>query len=540
MEKLSHTLLYPLERSYRFVISVKNTGDEVIHIHPEVTGVPQGWICVGGGDLLLQPGEEGKIVFVFTIFPSTKTKQADVTVALYDVRDPSRRATVMLSVGFTTITPPRDATISGRVLDSSTGKPIAGAKIKVLYWSALDCCEARTDPDGYFTLKVPSAETLDELYDAYSLRGSPTLFIEFRAEGYEYYSLSDVRASRGKTLNLEVYLAPIKAKRSYELAWKQPVEGYGIWKCVPSQDWSLIAVCQGEHGFEGLTTPPDETRIYAFDINGTLLWKQTIDKESWAIDVSPDGSKIASGSHAGKAYVWSREGELLWSVDASPHGPIREMRFSHSGRFLALGPTPEGRGYVGLYDADTGRLLWSYETGDHVRELEFSHDDQYLAVASTDGYLYLFTINGTLLWKRFNGGYVPFILFISEDGDMIVVGGKGEELRAYDLQGNLLWTFEAPEIVQYGAATPDLSRIAVFAQGVLYMFNKHGEIIWHRAVGPIGHNAIAITPDGKYIALGGMDALYLLDENGTITWSFTDFEKGEPSYNHPFLSLIHI
>ncbi len=535
VKELNHTLVYPLERSYRFVIPVKNAGSEVVHVHPEVTGVPKDWICVGGGDLLLQPGEEGKTVFVFTILPSTQTRQANVAVTLYDVKEPSHRAVVTLSVGFMFVNPPRDAFISGRVLDSSTGEPIAGVKVKALYWSALDCCEAYTDTDGRFTLNVPSAEALDELYEAYSLRGSPALSIEFHAEGYEYCSLNDVRASRDEALNLEVCLTPIKAKRSYGLAWKQPVEGYGIWKCVPSQDWSLIAVCQGEHGFKGLTTPPDETHIYVFDVNGTLLWKQAIERESWAVDVSPDGSKIASGSHAGKAYVWSREGELLWSVDASPHGPIREVRFSHSGRFLALGPTPEGRGYVGLYDADTGRLLWSYETGDHVRELEFSHDDQYLAVASTDGYLYLFTINGTLLWKRFNGGYVPFILFISEDGDMIVVGGKGEELRAYDLQGNLLWSFEAPEIIQYGAATPDLSRIAVFAQGVLYMLNRHGEVVWQRMVGPIGHNAIAITSDGKYIALGGMDALYLLNENGTVIWSFTDFEKGGPPYQHPFL-----
>ncbi|RLF13842.1 MAG: hypothetical protein DRJ97_07315, partial [Thermoprotei archaeon] len=438
VEKLSHTLLYPLERSYRFVISVKNTGDEVIHIHPEVTGVPQGWICVGGGDLLLQPGEEGKIVFVFTIFPSTKTKQADVTVALYDVRDPSRRATVMLSVGFTTITPPRDATISGRVLDSSTGKPIAGAKIKVLYWSALDCCEARTDPDGYFTLKVPSAETLDELYDAYSLRGSPTLFIEFRAEGYEYYSLSDVRASRGKTLNLEVYLAPIKAKRSYELAWKQPVEGYGIWKCVPSQDWSLIAVCQGEHGFEGLTTPPDETRIYAFDINGTLLWKQTIDKESWAIDVSPDGSKIASGSHAGKAYVWSRDGDLLWSIDAGPQGPIREVKFSHSGQYLALGPTPNGRGYVGLYDADTGALLWSYETG-AIIAVAWSPDGTKLAAGSWDNKVYVFDGQGNLLRSYETGGSVEAVAW-SPDGSKLVAGGYGK-VYVFDWQGELLRSY---------------------------------------------------------------------------------------------------
>ncbi|RLA85008.1 MAG: hypothetical protein DRG31_04080 [Deltaproteobacteria bacterium] len=216
--------------------------------------------------------------------------------------------------------------------------------------------------------------------------------------------------------------------------------------------------------------------------------------------------------------------------------PVRELRFSHNGKYLAFGPTPKGRGYVGLYDAETGKLLWSYETGDHVREIEFTADDKYVAVSSTDGYTYLFTINGNLLWKRYHGGYLPFMLKISENNDMIVVAGKGQELYAYDFNGNLLWSFEAPEVIQYGDTSSDLSRILIFSNSALYMLNREGKVLWWKKISPIGHNAIAMTPDGKYIVVGCMDALYLLNENGTTIWKFKDFKKGSGFHaKHPFL-----
>jgi len=529
VEELSDSLVYPLERACKFTIPVRNMGGHETRIHPRISEVPEGWICVGGGDLLLRPGEEENLVYMFTALPPWPDP-AVLTVTIENLADPSSYITVNLRIEVEAISLTFDAEIKGRVIDGRTMNPLPGARVRVCYWSGYPCAETISLQDGSFSLMVPSAETLDENYENHNVSGEPALYLEVLAEGYEYYSLSDIRVPRGETLNLEIGLISLRVEASYQLAWKQQVEGYEIWKCIPSEDWSLIAVCQGEHGIEGLMTPPEHTYVYLFNGNGQLLWEKLIDGESWAVDITADGSMIASGSHSGKVYVWSREGGLLWQLSSDMHGPIREVRFSHSGRYLAFGPTPEGRGYVGLYDAEIGELLWSYETGDHVREIEFSLDDEYLVVSSTDGYTYLFTIEGQLLWKRYHGGYLPLILKISEGNDMIVVGGKGQELYAYDFEGNLLWKFQAPDIIQCGDATPDLSRIVIESKGLLYMLDREGNLLWRRSISPIGHNAIAISPDGHYIVVGSMDALRLYNSNGTVLWEYTDFERGQPPY----------
>ncbi len=504
--EFSHTIIYPLEQSCKFTIPVKNVGSEKVRLHPSISGVPEEWICIGGGDLVLEPGEEGYITYAFTIFPGVKTVQKTVTVTIQNLTKPdSPPATVTLNVGFQEIKLPKTSEIRGRIVDKHTGLPVPNAEVRVCYWSNLECGFAVSGMDGCFKVEVPSSQVLEEIYEGFNLRGEPILHLEVSAEGYEHYSEYSLRVPP-EGLNLNIELSPLQAEASYKLVWAESVEGYGIWKCIPSEDWSLIAVCQGEHGFPGITIPPQTTNVYLFRGEGELLWKRQIERESWAVDLARDGSKIASGSHAGKVYVWNRKGDLLWMVDVGPQ-PVREVKFSPDGRYLAFGPTPQGRGYVGLYDAETGSLLWSYETGDHVREIEFSSDGQYVAVSSTDGYTYLFTIEGRLLWKRYHGGYLPFMLKISENNDLIVVAGKSQELYAYDFQGNLRWKFEAPEVIQYGEASSDLSRILIFSNSALYMFDRDGNVLWWRKIPPIGHNALAITPDGKYIVAGCMDEL---------------------------------
>ncbi len=533
VDVLNHTLIYPLERSCKFTIPVSNVGATPLTIHPEIRGVPEDWISVGGGDLRLMPGEEGYIIYAFTIFPNTKTQRASVEVFLKALEMEQGTATVILEVGFKELHPKLEAEIVGRILDED-GNPIAGAEVTAYYWSGLDIVRIASGPDGGFHLRVPSIETLEELWERYSLRGDPRIYLQVSAEGYEA-AYSEIELHRDETLELEFRLRPIGVEASYEVDWSMEAEGYGVWLCVPTPDWSLIAVCQGEHGFPGITKQPEKTHIYLIDEEGNLLWSREIESESWAVDVAPDG-KVAAGSHAGRLYMWNREGELLWSVALPIEEPIREVRFSHDGRYLAYGPTEEGRGCVALCDAETGKRLWSYQTGDHVRRIAFTEDNEYIVVSSTDGYTYLLTMDGRLLWRRYHGGYLPFILEVSHENDIIVVGGKGQELYAYDFKGNLLWRLEMPEVIQYGDATPDLSRIIVFSGGVLYLIDRDGEILWRRLISPIGHNAIAITPDGKHILLGCMDALRLLDAGGNEIWSFKDFRRGKPPYSeHPFL-----
>ncbi|MDK2781130.1 MAG: eukaryotic-like serine/threonine-protein kinase [Archaeoglobi archaeon] len=530
---LNHTIVYPLEITCKFVIPVKNVGDVPLTIHAaDIRGVPDEWISLGGGDLWLEPGEEGYMINLFSIPPKAKTKEASVVITLRALEEESVEIPVTLNVGFAEVQPESDAEILGRILDED-GDPIPNAEITAFYWSGNEIARAISGFDGSFHLRVPSFETLESLLEKYSLRGKPCIYLYVSADGYEV-AYKEFAPKRGERIQYEFKLRPLEMRGSYHEVWSVQTEDCGVWLAVPTEDWSLIAVSQGEHPFPYIKAP-EKTHIYLLDGNGSVVWRKEIEKESWGVDITADG-KVAAGSYAGKLYVWNLEGELLWSVNLPVEEPIREVRFSHSGTYLAYGPTEEGRGYFALCDAETGEKLWSYRTGDHVRRIVFTEDDEYVVVSSTDGFTYLFTIDGRLLWKRFHGGYVPFVLEASHENNMIVVGGKGLELYAYDFQGELLWKHEMPEVVLCGDATPDLSRIAVVVQNTLYFISRDGEILWKRPISPPGHNALAITPDGNYIVAGCMDGLKLFDNKGNEVWSFEDFNRGEPPYSeHPFL-----
>lgn len=163
----------------------------------------------------------------------------------------------------------------------------------------------------------------------------------------------------------------------------------------------------------------------------------------------------------GKLYLYDRVKDSLWIYNIG--SDVREVKFSHDGHYLAMGSTAAGgAGSIGLFDVTTHQLLCEYDTGDWVREIAFSPDDSYVVVASSNGYLYVLnTSNGNLLWKRFHGGYVPFVLEVLKDGSRILVAGKSHEVYMFDRDGNLLWTYPTDQVITDGRMSADGSIIVV-------------------------------------------------------------------------------
>ena len=308
-----------------------------------------------------------------------------------------------------------------------------------------------------------------------------------------------------------------KRQGSYQLSWEKSL-GFGVWKAPTSENWDYIAASTGEHDPPG----PGESVTYGihlYDASGTQLWSKETQAQVWGIDISEDGRYVAAGSSNpdDKLYLYDRATDSLWTYDAG--GEVREVEFSHDGKYLAACPVQGGgAGSVGLFDVVTHQLLWQYDTKDWVREITFSPDDSYIAIGNSSDYLYVLnTADGSVKWKRFHGGYVPFILDISQDGSRIVTGGKSHEVRMFDENGNLLWTFPTEQVITDGKMSADGSIVVVgTVWGGVYCLDGNGNLLWRR-VRSVGHNAVYITRNGKYIALGG-PGIMLLDNEGTVLW----------------------
>ncbi|KAF8553361.1 WD40 repeat-like protein [Imleria badia] len=146
----------------------------------------------------------------------------------------------------------------------------------------------------------------------------------------------------------------------------------------------------------------------------------------FAIDVSPDGAKIASGSGDSTACVWSfSTGERLL-------GPLKHdnvvvgVKFSPDGRLLATA-TEDHCNAIRIYDSQTGCLLFDFPitVSDAASNHSFAWagDSKQLFALSRVGNVYCFDASdGTTLshWP-IHSRYPPVSIALASDGTFIAV-----------------------------------------------------------------------------------------------------------------------
>ncbi|KAG9312481.1 WD40-repeat-containing domain protein [Chiua virens] len=102
------------------------------------------------------------------------------------------------------------------------------------------------------------------------------------------------------------------------------------------------------------------------------------------VDISPDGSKIATGSNDKTACIWScSTGERLLTLQHE--GALAAVKFSPDGGLLATAPWD--RLDVRVYNSEDGRLLVKFPIGvgsSSNQSLAWDHDSKHLYTISTD------------------------------------------------------------------------------------------------------------------------------------------------------------
>ena len=524
----SHTLVSPFEADFKYIITITitNTGDtkDTINIGPGFEPGTNEWVIIGaGGQIQLDPGETGYFATIVGL-PRGEPDGAQFSLpfTISSTNDPSKAKSVTLTTTLRDLGPfdslPRGSALSGKVYDIETGEPIPNAEIGLMLWIPNWGEQSTTDTDGSYHVPCISYEYMREIRDNYSTRNPPSHYLEVHAAGYRSYYENGIMPPEGGTLQKDIYLERRTENASYELSWEKSL-GFGVWKAPASENWDYIAVSTGEHDPPG----PGETPtygIYLYGSDGNLIWSHQTETQVWGIDISRDGKCVAAGSMAPESnvYLYDRVADSLWE-NTIEMKDIREVKFSHDGRYLAVGLTT-----IQLYDVATKQLLWENETGSNwVREITFSPDDSYVVAANGGDRIYVFdTTDGTLRWKRFHGGYCPFVLEISQDGSRIGVAGKSHEVYMYDHNGNLLWTYPTEQVITDGRMSADGSRMVVgTVWGLIHCLDGNGNLLW-RKVRNVGHNSVYMTKNGKYVALGGWgvgsSGIMLLDNEGTVLW----------------------
>lgn len=527
----SHTVVMPLEKSFIFVATIQNNGSSEVEIQStpaDSSLIPNTWhILSPTGRYKLSGGQHAQYLAIFEpgADPSGQSKEESVTVPIsFTWQGGSKKFDVTVKTKNLSQTINQNNISTSFSVKDKSGKNISGATIIASLPSGMQSFMSQKSNDKY-SLSLPSGEYLSKSSSEYKINHSTVgYYLQVYAQGYKNYFEDNYlpQANKQKTITLE----KLDQVGNYSLT--NTIEtGYSIWWIRASQDEKYFAISQGMHDSPS-EAPSSSGKIVLADSSGKKIWENTTGGVCWGLDIAPDASHVAAGCHDGKIYVWDKDGKQIWEnsnnqkeSDANTQQGVRVrwIKFSPDGNYILTGPVEKTAEKAGLYETNTGKLVWSFYTGDWLREGRFSQDGKTAYLSSSNGTIYsVDATNGSFKWLGNGFHVIPFMLGLSESNQAIVSAGKGRAFTAINLaDGTQKWQKIIDQTVTAAQTASDGSVVGSTVGGMSYGLNPDGSFKWVRTYGGVGHNGVEYTANGQYAMFGGPNPT-LFDSKGNILW----------------------
>ena len=229
--------------------------------------------------------------------------------------------------------------------------------------------------------------------------------------------------------------------------------------------------------------------------NGSHL----LDRGINSFATAPDVSWVAAAGDLGFA-VWSREGELKWSVrnsefksEFSNLRPRRHLFVPDANTLMTATGT-----ILTAHAAIDGQRLWMLDvapTG-NITGGQLSTDGKTLVLKTdTDGGRIVIVRDHKIIGTIFTPADVALP---TPDGRFVVVTHE-RQLQWYTAAGQLVWQFTGDEFLRNPTISADGTRIAVSSEmGILTTLNDNGDVLAERDLQAL--TALKFTKDGDLLA----------------------------------------
>jgi WD40 repeat protein/transcriptional regulator with XRE-family HTH domain len=299
--------------------------------------------------------------------------------------------------------------------------------------------------------------------------------------------------------------------------WK--TDGTPLSTCLGHTDW-VRSVALSPDGKKVASGSHDQTiRLWDTQTGQCLRVLQDHTNRVRSVAFSPDGKQIVSGSEDQTIRFWDVEtGQCLRVLQGHAHW-IYTLAFSSDGRSLASG----GEGQtVRVWEAETGQCLHTLQghTGS-LHALAFSPDGNLIASAGEDQVIRLWSVEtGQCLHILQGHAHWIYTLAFHPNGEILASGSEDRSIR--------LWSVKDGQCLKlFSGHTSRVRSVAFSADGATMASGSEDQTIrlWevHRSYCLKvlqGHRswvrAVAFSHDGRILASGGDDPIIRLwkVENG--------------------------
>jgi WD40 repeat protein len=288
------------------------------------------------------------------------------------------------------------------------------------------------------------------------------------------------------------------------------------------------------------------TRDLVFlDANGTIEARRNLGGSSWAVAMTPDGTRTVAGSDDENLYFFSGTALVSSGRPITGNIEIRGVAISDDGRWVGA-----GGGRFTLHDwnaANRVAPVYVDSSTTQLRAIDFAANGRYVAYGgritaspADPGTTYIAVYDLQARQRVFrelipcpecsNGELRQ--LAISADGDRILAGDWGGRLHYYIRDGGTgTWTRTTQSVgsrVYWVDMSADGTRAAVGVQasGVrLFSLGATATQLWERTGTDGGQRTVHITPDARYITAstrgggGGGGQIVVHDAAGALVLS---------------------
>ncbi len=244
------------------------------------------------------------------------------------------------------------------------------------------------------------------------------------------------------------------------------------------------------------------------------------DQDVQSVAITPDGTKIASGSFDGTIKIWHlKTGELIQTLTAHSEAGeiISSIAISPDGKTLVSSSNSYG-GNIKIWDLSTGLLISTLKAqGVGVSVVAISPDSQLLASGGNDGSIKLWHLALGEELGTFSGHFGRvFSVAFSANGKFLASGGEDGSIHLWNLsriQGKVGFDFQPDRrflghtnMVHSVVFSPDNQRLASgSADKTIKLWNvETGEAIATLASHSGGMLSVAISPNGQILAGGSL------------------------------------